>query len=89
MTSHEGQDLPRHGAGVLDDDVASAWIIRDMVDHQGSSACGCAIGKKGVQDVLDDPVLLWDQLRWVVLDVLGFADELREEAHEGVLIEVT
>ena len=89
MTTNEGQDVSRHSARILHNDIASALIIGDMVDDQGSSTCGGAIGKKGFQDVLDHSVLLWDQLRGIVLNVLGFPNQFREEGHEGILVQLT
>ena len=89
VTTNEGQDIARYSPRILHNDIASALIIGDMVDDQRSSTFGCAVRKKRVQHVLHHSVFLWNQVRGIVLDVLGFPNQLREEAHEGFLVQLT
>lgn len=84
MTPDEGEDPAGHRAGVLDDEVPPALDVADVVDDQRPTAVGRAQGKKGVEDMARNPVLGWDELRRVVLHVLGLADELPQQGHEGL-----
>ena len=74
MHSNKGQDLPRHGAGVLNDDVSSAGEVSGVFDDEGSAAGLGAVRKKRVEDMLDDPVFLRYKVRRIVLNVFGFID---------------
>jgi len=89
VTTNEGQDIARDSPRILHNDIASALMIGDMVDDQRSSTCGCAVRKKRVQHVFRHSVFLWNQVRGIVLDVLGFPNQLREEAHKGLLVQLT
>lgn len=42
MATDKGEDLPWYGSRVLDDEVASAGEIGDMVEDQGAAAGGGA-----------------------------------------------
>lgn len=88
MHPNEGQDLPGHSPRVLHDEVAPVGVVGDVVHHQGTAASGGAEGEEGVQDVLDDPVLLGNQIGRVVLDVSGLSNELREEGRERSPVEI-
>lgn len=88
MHSNKGQDLPRHSAGVLNNDVSSAGKVSDVVDYEWSAAGLGAVGKKCVEDMPHNPVFLRYKVRRVVLDVLGFSDKLREKLYEGVSVEI-
>ena len=87
MASNERQNPPRLGAGVLDDDITPAGGIGDMGNDEGSAAGRGAEGEEHVEDVAGDEILLRDEIRRVVLDETGFADELGEEGDEGVAVE--
>lgn len=84
----EGENFPGDGPGVLDDDITPFGEVGDVVNDKGAAAGGGAEGEEGVEDVLDDPVLLGDQIGGVVLHELGLPDELREEGCEGLLVEL-
>lgn len=88
MHPNKGQDPPGLGPRVLHDEVAPVGVVADVVQHQGAAAGGGADGEEGVQDVLDDPVLLGDQIGGVVLDVPGLPDELRQEGRERFPVEI-
>ena len=88
MTANKGQDLPRNSSWVLHNDVASAGEVGHVVDHQGTTACGGAEGQQGIEHVLDGSVLLRDEVRWVILEVLGLPDKLGQKGHEGLLVQV-
>lgn len=88
MATDEGEDLARVGTRVLDDEVASAGEVGDVVEDQGAAAGGGAEGEEDVHDMLHRPVLFRDKLRRVVLEVFGFADQLREKGHEGISVQI-
>lgn len=82
VAADEGEDLAGGCAGVLNDEVSAAFDVGDVVDDEGSAAGGGGVGEEGVEHVAGDPVLLGDEIRWVVLYVFGFSDDLREERDE-------
>lgn len=88
VAANEGDDAGRVGARVLDDYVAAALSVGDVGDDEGAAAGGGAEGEEGVEDVAGDAVLLGDQIRGIVLDVAGLADDLGEEGDVGAAIEL-
>lgn len=92
MASHEGEDPAGGSTGVLHDDVATADDVAAVGDNEGPAGGagwrGGAVREEGIEDVAGDAILLWDELRGVVLDVAGLADELGEERDKGVPVEV-
>ena len=75
--SDERQDLSGDRSWVLHDEVASSRVIRHMIDHKRTTTSFCAVRTERVEDVVYDSILLRDELRRIVLDELGFADEFR------------
>lgn len=88
MTPHKGQHFAGDSPRVLDNHVAPAGVVSHVIDEQGSAAGGGAEWEERVEHVLHNSVLLGNQVRRVVLDELGLADELGEEGDEGLLVEV-
>lgn len=81
MAADEGEDSVGLRSGILNDEVAAVGVVGDVIDNE-RAAVGCREWKKVVNDVLNYPVLLRNQLRRVVLEVFGFSDEFAEERNE-------
>lgn len=78
MHSDERQDFAGVSAGVLDDEVSAVGLVGGVVDDERAAPGGGAVGAEDVEYVADNPVLLRDELRRVVLHELGLADQLRD-----------
>nr|GMD79388.1 hypothetical protein Iba_chr13dCG3400 [Ipomoea batatas] len=78
MHPDERKNLPGLGTRILDDKVAPVGLIGDMVDNEWTAAGGGAEREEGIKNVLYHSVLLRDQLRWVVLHVLGLPNQLSQ-----------
>lgn len=89
MHSDERQDFAGLGAGVLDDEVPAVGLVGGVVDDERAAAGGGAVGAEDVEYVGDNPVLLRDEVRRVVLHELGLADELGQKGNEGVLVKIS
>lgn len=76
MHSDEGQDFAGLSTGVLDYEVSSVGLVGDVVYEQRPAAGVGAVGAEDVEHVAYNPVLLRDELRWVVLHELRLADQL-------------
>lgn len=70
MHSDEGQDFTGLSTGILDYEVSSVGLVGDVVDEQRSAAGVGAVWAKDIEHVAYNPVLLRDELRWVILDEL-------------------
>lgn len=85
MHSNEGEDFAGLSAGILDDEISAVGLVGDVVDAEGSAGGG-AVGAEDIEHMIDNPVLLRDELRRVVLHELGLADQLGQKPHERLLV---
>lgn len=89
MHPDERKNLSRLGTRILDDKVAPVGLIGDMVDNEWTATGGGAEREEAIKNVLHHPVLLWDQLRWVVLHVLGLPNQLSQQSYKTLLVQIT
>ena len=77
VTSNEGDYFGRVGARVAYDQMSAAGSVADLFDDQGSTIFS-AVWIENFTDVTANQILFGNEVWWVVLDVLGFADEFGE-----------
>lgn len=77
VTPNEGDYFGRVGARVAYDQMSTAGSVVDLFDNQGSTIFS-AVWIENSTDVSANQILLRNEVWWVVLDVLGLADEIGE-----------
>jgi len=76
MTTHKRENFSGLSPWVLDNEVSTLGVVSEMIDDERSTSIFGRERGEIFKQMVYHPVFFWDQLRWVVLQVLGFSDEL-------------